>query len=75
MLVLEERAAHLVQVVGDDDVQAWPGGAVVAYRGDGDAAPCPLRTEFIAGELSRQPAQLCLVAGHAKHEVPAGTVT
>ncbi len=56
MLVFEERAAHLVQVVGDDDVQAWPGGAVVAYRRDGDAAPALLRTEFIAGELGRQPA-------------------
>jgi hypothetical protein len=55
-LILKERTTHLVEVVGDDDVQAWAGGAVVAYGDDRDAVPCPLRAEFIVGELGRQPA-------------------
>jgi hypothetical protein len=55
-LIFKERTAHLAEVVGDDDVQAWTRGAVVAYGDDRDAVPCPLRAEFIIGELGRQPA-------------------
>jgi hypothetical protein len=58
-LMLKERAAHLVRVAGDNGVQAWPSAAPVASGDDGDAAPCLLRSELVARELGRQPAQLC----------------
>ena len=38
-LMLEKRAAHLVRVVGDNGVQAWPCAAPVACGDDGDAVP------------------------------------
>jgi hypothetical protein len=65
--MLKERVAHLVRVAGDNGVQAWPRAASVAPGDDGDAAPGLLRSELVAGELSRQPAQLCCYAGHAAH--------
>jgi hypothetical protein len=70
--MLKERAAHLVRVVGDKGVQAWPAAAPVASGDDGDAAPCLLRSELVARELGRQPAQFCWHAGHANHGAPAG---
>ena len=70
--MLKERAAHLVQVVGDNGVQAWPCAAPEAYGDDGDAAPGLLRRELEARELGRQPGQLRWYAGHANHGTPAG---
>lgn len=70
--MLKERAAHLVRVSGDNGVQTWPCAAPVASGDDGDAAPCLLRSELVARELGRQPAQLCWYAGHANHGAPAG---
>lgn len=70
--MLKERAAHLVRVVGDNGVQAGPYAAPMASGDDGDAAPCLLRSELVARELGRQPAQLCWYAGHASHGAPAG---
>jgi hypothetical protein len=70
--VLRERPAHLVQVAGDDGVQARPGAAPVPPGHDGDAAARPLGGELVAGELGSQPAQLRRRARHAGHEVPAG---
>src|SRR5215471_15676600 len=70
--MLEKRAAHLVRVVGDNGVQAWPCAAPVACGDDGDAVPCLLRSELIARELGRQLAQLRCCAPHADHVVPAG---
>ena len=56
--MLKQRAAHLIQVVADHDVQTWPCAAAVASGHDGDAAaPFLLRSELVAGELGRQPAQ------------------
>ena len=71
-LVLKECAAHLVQVVGDNGVQAWPRAAPVASGDDGDAAPGRLRRELVARELGRQPGQLRWYAGYANHGTPAG---
>jgi hypothetical protein len=70
--MLKERAAHLVQVVGDNGVQAWPCAAPEAHGDDGDAAPGLLRRELEARELGRQPGQLRWYAGHANHGTPAG---
>ena len=70
--MLKERAAHLVRVVGDNGVQAWPCAALVASGDDGDAAPCLLRSEVVAWELGRQPGQLCWYASHANHGALAG---
>ena len=70
--MLKERVAHLVRVVGDDGVHAWPCAAPVAAGDDGDAAPGPLRSELVARELGREPAQLGWYAGHANHGAPAG---
>ena len=72
--MLKERAAHLVQVVGDNGVQAWPCAAPEAYGHDGDAAPGLLRRELVARELGRQPGQLRWYAGHANHGMPAGVM-
>jgi hypothetical protein len=52
-LVLTERAAHLVRVVGDNGVQAWPYAAPVASSDDGEATPGLLRSELVARELGR----------------------
>lgn len=73
-LVLEQRAAHLVQVVGDDGVQARACAAPVAHGDDGDPVPGLLGGELVAGELGRQLAQFRWRAGHANHGVPAGTM-
>src|SRR5215471_18994781 len=70
--MLEKRAAHLVRVVGDNGVQAWPCAAPMASGDDGDAVPCLLRSELIARELGRQLAELRCCARHADHGVPAG---
>ena len=70
--MLEKRAAHLVRVVGDNGVQAWPCAAPLAGGEDGDAVPGSLRSELIARELGRQLAQLRCCAPHADHGVPAG---
>ena len=72
MLMLKERAAHLVWIAGDNGVQAGPYAAPVASGDDGDAAPCLLRSEVVARELGREPAQLGWYAGHASHGAPAG---
>jgi hypothetical protein len=69
--MLKERAAHLVRVVGDNGVQAWPSAAPMAPGDDGGAAPCLLRSELVARELGCEPAQLGWYAGHANHGAPA----
>jgi hypothetical protein len=69
--MLQERAAHLVRVVGDNGVQAWPCAVPATSGDDGDAVPCLLRSEVVARELGRQPGQLGWHAGHANHEAPA----
>ena len=70
--MLEKRPAHLVRVVGDNGIQARPCAAPVASGDDGDAVPCSLRSELVAGELDRQLAQLRWYVRHADHGVPAG---
>jgi len=71
-LMLKKRSAHLVQVAGDNDVQAWLRAAPAAGGEDGDAIPCLLRSELIAGELGRQLAQFRWQVCHANHGIPAG---
>jgi len=62
--MLKQRAAHLIQVVADHGVQTWLGAAAVAPGHDGDAAaPFLLRSELVAGELGRQPAQFRWCSG------------
>src|SRR6266566_1433715 len=56
-LMLKKHTAHLVQVAGDNGVQAWLCAAPAACGDDGDATPCPLRSELVAGELGGQLAQ------------------
>ena len=57
--------AHLVEVGGDDDVQAGPGRTLLAYGDQRDALPGPLRAELIAGELGGEFAQHRGVADHS----------
>ena len=68
--MLEKRAAHLVRVVGDNGVQAWPCTAPLAGGEDGDAVPRSLRSELVARELGRQPGQFRWCVGY--HVGPAG---
>src|SRR4029077_12430307 len=63
--VVEQRPAHLVEVGGDDDVQAGPGRTLLADGDQRDALPGPLRAELIAGELGGEFAQHRGVADHS----------
>src|SRR6516165_7179480 len=56
-LILKKRAAHLVQVIGDNGVQTRPHAAPMAPGDDGDATPGLLCSELVSGELGRQCAQ------------------
>ena len=67
--VLEKHAAHLVHIIGDHGVQAWPRAAPAACGDDGDAVPGLLRSELVARELGRQLAQF---RWHANHSMPTG---
>ena len=47
-----ERVAHFTRVAGDDDVGAGLRRAVAANGDQGDAVPCPLCRELVAGKVS-----------------------
>jgi hypothetical protein len=47
-----ERVAHFTRVAGDDDVGAGLRRAVAADGDQGDAVPCPLCRELVAGKVS-----------------------
>lgn len=70
--MLKERAAQLVRVAANNDVQAWLYAPAMALGNDGQAAPRLARGELVTREFGRQPAELCWYPGHANHRAAAG---